>query len=70
MEQKNNKKDWTVINVPMELYDELTILQEKLKGIYGFNLAYWEVVNYLLRFYKQHSKSDHDRLEKSGGKKD
>jgi len=56
MEQKNNKKDWTVINVPMELYDELTILQEKLKGIYGFNLAYWEVVNYLLRFYKQHSK--------------
>lgn len=57
MEQKNNnRKDWTVINIPMELYDELTILQEKLKNIYGFNLAYWEVVNYLLRFYKQHSK--------------
>jgi len=65
MEQKN--KNWTVINVPMELYNELTILQEKLKNTYGFSLAYWEVVNYLLCFFKRHSKSDHAKIEISGG---
>jgi len=64
------EKKWTTIVIPIDLYDELTILQKELKNTYGFSPAYWEVVNYLLRFFKQSSKSDYAKAEKFGGEKD
>ena len=58
---ENKRIQWTSIRIPIEIHEDLTILQEKLRKIYGVRLSYWEVISYLLRFYEQ-NKKDHGKL--------
>ena len=57
------EKKWTQIIVPSELHNELANLQEELKNIYGFNLAYWKVISHIIRFYKQNRKIESKESE-------
>lgn len=44
------------VQLPPHVHQELTEIKKEIDAQYGFGLAYWETISYLIRFYKQHSK--------------
>ena len=44
------------VQLPPHIHEELKLVKEKIDNQYGFELSYWEVISYLIRFYLQNCK--------------